>query len=54
VIIEKAKPPPGSVAVGLHLPALSFHHVSMEMLAQLERLQARSEQSVSTWKDRVL
>lgn len=26
-ILEKAKPPPGSVAVGLTLPPVSFHHV---------------------------
>ena len=29
VIIEKAKPPPGSVPVGLALPPLSFHHVDV-------------------------
>ena len=39
VIIEKAKPPPGSVPVGLTLPPLSFHHVDVNMLPQLERMQ---------------
>ena len=39
VIIEKAKPPPGSVPVGLTLPPLSFHHVDVSMLPQLERMQ---------------
>ena len=42
VIIHKAKPPPGSVPVGLHLPPLSFHHVDLDTLHQLERMQVAS------------
>ena len=38
VIIHKAKPPPGSVPVGLHLPPLSFHHVDLDTLHQLDRM----------------
>jgi len=37
-ILEKAKPPPGSVAVGLTLPPVSFHHVDPEWLARLEAM----------------
>ena len=36
VIIHKQKPPPGSVPVGLHLPPISFHHVSPDELHALE------------------
>ena len=38
VIIEKAKPPPGSVPVGLTLPPLSFHHVDVRSHAHAHAL----------------
>lgn len=38
VIVHKSKPPLGSVPVGLYLPPISFHHVDLDTLAQLERM----------------
>ena len=38
-IINKKKPPPGSIPIGLTLPPLSFHHVDADALVALERAQ---------------